>query len=108
MPGELAILAAVGAFSAGLPYIVELFVMQRLTTRAFSVLQALYPAAGVVVGVIGLGQRLRPIELAGVVLVMAASVLALEGADPTAEAKPRLRERLRRPAKHDAVRVERA
>ena len=63
----------------GLPYLVELFVMQRLTTRAFSVLQALYPAAGVVVGVIGLGQRLRPIELAGVVLVMAASVLALEG-----------------------------
>lgn len=77
--GELAFLAAVGAFSAGLPYLVELFVMRRLTTRAFSVLQALYPAAGVVVGVIGLGQRLRPIELAGVVLVMAASVLALEG-----------------------------
>ena len=76
---ELAILAAAGAFSAGLPYLVELFVMRRLTTRAFSVLQALYPAAGVVVGVIGLGQRLRPIELAGVVLVMAASVLALEG-----------------------------
>jgi inner membrane transporter RhtA len=78
---ELVLLAAAGAFSAGLPYIVELFVMQRLTTRAFSVLQALYPAAGVVVGVIGLGQRLRPIELAGVVLVMAASVLALEGAN---------------------------
>jgi inner membrane transporter RhtA len=52
--------------------------MQRLTTRAFSLLQALYPAAGVVVGVIGLGQRLLPIELVGVVLVMAASVLALE------------------------------
>jgi hypothetical protein len=30
------------------------------------------------VGVIGLGQRLLPIELVGVVLVMAASVLALE------------------------------
>ena len=28
--------------------------MQRLTTRSFSVLQALYPAAGVAVGVIGL------------------------------------------------------
>jgi inner membrane transporter RhtA len=78
---ELAILAAAGAFSAGLPYLVELFAMQRLTTRAFSVLQALYPAAGVVVGAIGLGQRLLPIELVGVVLVMAASVLALEGGD---------------------------
>ena len=76
---QLVILAAAGALSAGLPFVVELFVMQRLTTRAFSVLQALYPAAGVVVGVIGLGQRLRPIELAGVLLVMAASVLALEG-----------------------------
>jgi threonine/homoserine efflux transporter RhtA len=54
-------------------------VMHHLTTRAFSVLQALYPAAGVVVGVIGLHQRLRPIELAGVVLVIAASILALEG-----------------------------
>jgi inner membrane transporter RhtA len=77
--GELAFLAAAGAFSAGLPFFVELFVMRRLTTRAFSVLQALYPAAGVAVGVIGLGQRLRPIELAGIVLVMIASVLALEG-----------------------------
>ena len=80
-------LAAVGAFSAGLPYLVELFVMRRLTTRAFSVLQALYPAAGVAVGVIGLGQRLRPIELAGIVLVMAASVLALEGASASEPAE---------------------
>ena len=53
----------------GLPYLVELFVMQRVTTRAFSVLQALYPAAGVAVGVIGLGQSCGPIELGGVVLV---------------------------------------
>ena len=86
--GELIFLAAVGAFSAGLPYLVELLVMRRLTTRAFSVLQALYPAAGVAVGVIGLGQRLRPIELAGIVLVMAASVLALEGASAAADRRP--------------------
>jgi inner membrane transporter RhtA len=79
-PGELAFLALVGALSCGLPYLVELFVMQRVTTRAFSVLQALYPAAGVAVGVIGLQQELRPIELAGVVLVIAASILALESA----------------------------
>ena len=65
------------------PVLVELFVMRRLTTRAFSVLQALYPAAGVAVGAIGLGQRLRPIELAGIVLVMAASVLALESSAAT-------------------------
>jgi inner membrane transporter RhtA len=84
---ELAILAAAGALSAGLPYLVELFVMRRLTTRSFSVMQALYPAAGVVVGVIGLGQRLSPIEMAGVVLVMAASMLALENsaAEPVAD-----------------------
>jgi inner membrane transporter RhtA len=84
---ELAILAAAGALSAGLPYLVELFVMRRLTTRSFSVMQALYPAAGVLVGVIGLGQRLRPIEMAGVVLVMAASMLALENsaAEPVAD-----------------------
>ena len=52
--GELLLLAVAGAFGAGLPYLIELFVMQRVTTRAFSVLQALYPAAGVAVGVIGL------------------------------------------------------
>ena len=75
---EFAFLAAVGAIGAGLPYLVELFVMQRVTTRAFSVLQALYPAAGVAVGVIGLHQRLRPVELGGVVLVTCASALALE------------------------------
>ena len=84
--GELVYLAAVGALSAGLPYVVELLAMKRLTTRAFSVMQALYPTAGVAVGVIGLNQRLRPIELAGIVLVTAASVLALEtrAAEPAA------------------------
>ena len=78
--GEIGILGAAGALSAGLPYLVELIVMQRLTTRAFSVLQALYPAASVAVGVIGLHQRLRPVELGGILLVTAASALALEGA----------------------------
>jgi inner membrane transporter RhtA len=77
---ELAFLGVVGALSAGFPYIVELIVMKRLTMRAFSVLQALYPAASVAVGVIGLHQRLRPIELGGIVLVTAASALALESA----------------------------
>jgi inner membrane transporter RhtA len=84
---EFAFLAAVGAIGAGLPYLVELFVMQRVTTRAFSVLQALYPAAGVAVGAIALHQRLRPVELGGVVLVTCASALALESGsgDATAE-----------------------
>jgi inner membrane transporter RhtA len=77
---QIGILGAAGALSAGLPYLVELIVMQRLTTRAFSVLQALYPAASVAVGVIGLHQRLRPVELGGIMLVTAASALALEGA----------------------------
>jgi threonine/homoserine efflux transporter RhtA len=49
-----------------------------VTTRAFSVLQALYPTASVAVGVVGLGQRLRPIELGGILLVTCASALALE------------------------------
>jgi inner membrane transporter RhtA len=75
---EIALLAVVGAFSAGLPYLIELLVMRRVTMRTFSVLQALYPAAGVAVGVIGLGQRLRPIELGGILLVTIASALALE------------------------------
>jgi threonine/homoserine efflux transporter RhtA len=78
---ELVLLAAAGALSAGLPYLVELFVMKCLTTRAFSVLQALYPAASVAVGAIGLGQRLRPVELGGIALVTAASALALEGVE---------------------------
>ena len=60
--------------------------MRRLTTRAFSVLQALYPAASVAVGVIGLGQRLKPVELGGIVLVTAASALALEGGGASGEA----------------------
>ena len=83
--GEIAILGAAGALSAGLPYLVELVVMRRLTTRAFSVLQALYPAASVAVGVIGLGQRLKPVELGGIVLVTAASALALEGGGASGE-----------------------
>ena len=37
-------------------------------------------------GVIGLGQRLKPVELSGIVLVTAASALALEGGGRLADA----------------------
>jgi hypothetical protein len=60
-----------------------------LFVHAFTIASPLSVALLRLVGcavVLGLHQRLRPIELAGVVLVMAASVLALESGGVTAEA----------------------
>ena len=57
-----------------LPFSLELVALRRLTTAAFGTLMALEPAIGVVAGVVILSQVPRPLQVVGVVLVVAAGV----------------------------------
>lgn len=75
----LAVLTIVvwGALGGGLAYWGELYSLARLDARAFSVLQACYPAIGVVVGAILLADRPTPTELVGVACVSLAAAAAV-------------------------------
>jgi inner membrane transporter RhtA len=66
-----------GSIGGGLAYWAEMFSLSRLDARAFSVLQACYPAIGVVVGLLLLSDRPQAIELLGVVCVSVAAASAV-------------------------------
>lgn len=66
-----------GSIGGGLAYWGEMFSLARLDARAFSVLQACYPAIGVVIGFLILADRPAPVELAGVVCVSVAAASAV-------------------------------
>jgi inner membrane transporter RhtA len=78
--GPLAIGAAVGLLSSAIPYSLELEALRRLPARAFGVLLSLDPAVAALIGFVLLGQALGVREVAGIALVVAASV----GASATA------------------------
>ena len=69
--------AAVAVLSTALPYSLELLALRRLDTRVFGVLLSLEPAVAALAGFVLLGQRLSPIEIAGIGLVVLASSLVL-------------------------------
>lgn len=64
----MAVLASV------IPYSFELRALERMAKKTFSILVALEPAVGALVGFALLHQRLRPVALAGVALVVAAGI----------------------------------
>lgn len=72
--GPLAVGAAVGLLSSAIPYSLELEALRRLPARVFGVLLSLDPAIAALVGFALLGQGLRAREVAGIALVVAASV----------------------------------
>jgi inner membrane transporter RhtA len=69
--------AVVAVLSTALPYSLELQALRRLDTRVFGVLLSLEPAVAALAGFLLLGQRLSPIEIAGIGLVVLASSLVL-------------------------------
>jgi inner membrane transporter RhtA len=73
-PGPLAVGFAVGMLSSAIPYSLELEALRRIATSVFGVLMSLEPAMAALAGLIVLGQGLAGRELAGMVLVVAASV----------------------------------
>jgi inner membrane transporter RhtA len=87
-PLAVATIVVFGSIGGGLAYWGEMYSLARLSTRAFSVLQACYPAIGVVVGSVVLADRPSPIELVGVVCVSIAAATAV-GRTPVSAGRAR-------------------
>jgi len=79
-PGILALGAAVAVLSSTLPYALELIALRRLAASAFAILMSLAPATASLAGFVLLGQHLTALEIAGIALVIAASIGAVRSA----------------------------
>lgn len=87
--------------SSLLPYSLELLALRRLAAPVFGILLSLEPAVAAVAGLLVLGQRLDGLQVVGLLLVVAASVIVLglgarrspaeaepdDGVDPVTEAE---------------------
>jgi inner membrane transporter RhtA len=62
-----------------LPFALEMLALRRMTHTAFGTLMALEPAIGVILGFLVLGQRMAPMQLIGVALVVVAGATAQRG-----------------------------
>jgi inner membrane transporter RhtA len=92
LPGASAVLdhphlllggAAVALLSSVISYGLELNALRRIPTRVFGILMSLEPAAAALAGLLVLGQRLGPVEIAALVLVSVASLgVTLTGRRP--------------------------
>ncbi|SCK12190.1 inner membrane transporter RhtA [Streptomyces sp. WMMB 714] len=76
-PVTLGLGAAVAVLSSGVPYTLELFALRRLPAATFALLMSLMPVAAATAGFVVLGQRLEPLEVVAIVLVIAASMGAV-------------------------------
>jgi inner membrane transporter RhtA len=83
-PRSLVLGAAVGILSSAIPYSFELEALRRIATSVFGVLMSLEPAMAALAGFVVLGQGLSGRALAGMALVVAASI----GASRQARAAP--------------------
>jgi inner membrane transporter RhtA len=72
--------AAVGLLSSAIPYSFEVEALRRIATSVFGVLMSLEPGFGALAGLLVLGQHLGARVLAGIALVIVASVGASRGA----------------------------
>jgi inner membrane transporter RhtA len=69
--------AAVAVLSSTIPYAFELVALRRLPAAAFAILMSLAPATASLAGFVFLGQHLTWLEIAGIALVIAASIGAV-------------------------------
>lgn len=67
----------IAVLSSVLPYSLELFALRRLAPAVFGILLSLEPAVAALAGLLVLGQRLGPVQLGGMALVVLASTLVL-------------------------------
>lgn len=73
-PHDLLIGVLVGLLSSAIPYSLELEALRRIAAGVFGVLMSLEPAVAAVAGFLVLGQGLSVRELAGIALVVVASL----------------------------------
>ncbi len=86
-PVTLGLGLAVAVLSSAIPYALELTALRRLPASGFAVLMSLAPATATLAGWVLLGQVLTLIELAGIALVIVASIGAVR-ASGRADAQP--------------------
>jgi inner membrane transporter RhtA len=79
-PAVLGAGAAAAVLSTVIPYAAEIEALRRIPPGPFGVLMSLEPAVAALVGLIALGQGLGAGEVAGIALVVAASVGAIRTA----------------------------
>lgn len=79
-PEILGLGAAVAVLSSTLPYAFELVALRRLAASAFAILMSLAPATASLAGFVLLGQHLWVLEIAGIALVIVASIGAVRAA----------------------------
>ncbi|GAA1643006.1 EamA family transporter [Microbacterium flavum] len=84
--GLLGLGAAVALLSSTLPYAFELIALRRLAASAFAIMMSLAPAIAALAGFVLLGQHLSILEVAGIGLVVAASIGAVRMAGRHARA----------------------
>lgn len=65
---------AVAVLSSALPYVLEMYAMQRIPTQTFGILMSLEPAIAALFGLMLLGERLTPLQDIAIGCVMAASL----------------------------------
>jgi len=63
--------------SSLLPYSLELLALRRLAANVFGILLSLEPAVAALAGLIVLDQRLAPLQVVGLVLVVLASTIVM-------------------------------
>ncbi len=73
-PSSLAIGLAVGILASAIPYSLEVEALRRITPAVFGVLMSLEPAMAALAGFVVLGQTLGARALAGIALVIIASI----------------------------------
>lgn len=76
-PRHVAFAAGVAVLSSVLPYSLELLALRRLSAAVFGILLSLEPAVAALAGLVVLGQRLSGVQLAGMALVVLASLVVL-------------------------------
>lgn len=76
-PEVLAKGLGIALLSSVLPYSLELVALRRMTAQVFGIMLSLEPAVAAVAGLAILGQRLGPVQLLGMALVVVASAVVL-------------------------------
>ncbi|NLP84750.1 EamA family transporter [Microbacterium sp. CFH 90308] len=76
--------AAVALLSSTIPYAFELVALRRLPAAAFAILMSLAPATAALAGFVFLGQHMTWLEVAGIALVITASIGAVRSSSRAA------------------------
>ncbi len=87
-PSQVAAGVAIGLLSSVVPYSLELVALRSISTRVFGILLSVEPAVAALAGLVVLAQALTSMEIGGMALVVAASVIVMadQRAEPAEEA----------------------